>query len=131
MSKRKRLLDKARLLPEGPGCYLMKKSEEVLYVGKAKNLKSRVSSYFHEGHKSVKTEKLVASIDSFDFILAKKESDALVLEANLIKEYSPKYNIRLKDDSAYPHIVIDTSEPFPRLNYVRRPKEKKKQIDIF
>lgn len=116
-----RLLDKARSLPLLSGCYLMKNShEEVLYVGKAKQLKSRVMSYFNASAKSVKTEILVSKIVDFDFIVTSNEAEALVLENNLIKRHSPKYNIRLKDDKSYPYVIVDTNEPFPRLQYARK-----------
>lgn len=118
-----RLLEQARLLPTRPGCYLMKnKRQQIIYVGKAKNLKNRVQSYFQASVKSVKTEVMVGHIESFDFVMTETEVEALVLENNLIKQHSPKYNIRLRDDKSYPYVVINHEEPFPRLEYQRRVK---------
>lgn len=122
------LLSKANALPKKPGCYFMKNSaEEVIYVGKAKNLKSRVTSYFNNSQKNAKTQILVSHIRSFDFIMTDSEAESFVLENNLIKKHRPKYNIRLKDDKSYPYISINYNHDFPRLEYVRRPKKKKGQ----
>ncbi len=115
------LLKKAQTLPKSPGCYLMKnQSGDVLYVGKAKDLKNRVTSYFTKVAKSPKTEILVSRISDFDFIITDNETEAFVLENNLIKKHSPKYNIQLRDDKSYPYVLVDFSEEFPRLHYVRR-----------
>ncbi|CBW25457.1 UvrABC system protein C [Halobacteriovorax marinus SJ] len=126
------LLNKAKTLPNKPGCYLMKKAkgtdEIILYVGKAKNLRKRVSSYFNNSSKSPKTEILVSHINDFDFIMTDTDSEAFVLENNLIKKHSPKYNIRLKDDKSYPYIIVNLNEDFPRLVYERRPSKKKGQL---
>lgn len=125
------LLTKANTLPKKPGCYFMiNKSEEVVYVGKAKDLKSRVKSYFNNSQKSPKTQILVSHIRDFDFIMTDSEAESFVLENNLIKKHRPKYNIRLKDDKSYPYISVNFNEEFPRLEYVRRPK-KKKGIELF
>ena len=133
-NKQTKLLEKAKTLPTKSGCYLMKKSlaekEVILYVGKAKNLRSRVSSYFNNSIKSPKTEILVSHIEEFDFIMTETDAEAFVLENNLIKKYSPKYNIRLKDDKSYPYVLVDLNEEFPKLIYERRPK-KKKSVEIF
>lgn len=108
-----------QLLPNEPGCYLMKNSEnKVIYVGKAKNLKNRVRSYFVGAHNE-KTTRLVSEIRDFDFIITHSEHESLLLELNLIKQYSPKYNIRLMDDKTYPYIQI-TDELHPRLEVVRQ-----------
>ena len=126
MSETKQLLEKANHLPQGPGCYLMKdKNSRVIYVGKAKKLKSRVVSYFNQSTKSVKTEYMVSHVEDFDFILTHSDAESFVLENNLIKEHSPKYNIRLRDDKSYPYILVNWDEDFPRLEYVRRPKKGK------
>lgn len=118
-----KLQDKARSLPTKPGCYLMKSSKgKVLYVGKAKSLKSRVSSYFQLSAKSPKTEILVSHIRDFDFVLTDTESEALILENNLIKKYRPKYNILMRDDKSYPYVSVNISEEFPRPTYVRKVK---------
>lgn len=95
---------------------------KVLYVGKAKDLKSRVSSYFQKGAKSPKTEILVGHIKDFDFFLTENEAEALILENNLIKRHRPKYNIMMRDDKSYPYVVVDFHEPFPRLLYQRKVK---------
>lgn len=122
------LKEKANSLPKSPGCYLMKdKNGQVIYVGKAKSLKSRVSSYFNSSEKTPKTEVLVSHIKDFEFILAASDTEALIIENNLIKKHSPKYNIQLRDDKTYPYVLIDRSEPFAKLKYVRRFKRKKKQ----
>lgn len=122
-----KLLDKANTLPKSAGCYLMKnKIGAIIYVGKAKNLKSRVTSYFNNSAKSPKTIILVGHIRSFDFILTNSEAESLVLENNLIKEHMPKYNIRLRDDKSYPYIAVNKSKDFPKLEYIRRPKKLKK-----
>ncbi len=118
-----KLQEKARALPRKPGCYLMKSSQgKVLYVGKAKDLKARVSSYFQNSAKSPKTEILVGHIRDFDFVLTDTEAEALVLENNLIKKHTPKYNIMMRDDKSYPYVTVDFNEDFPRLLYQRRVK---------
>lgn len=123
------LKDKLKLLPNKPGCYLMKdKSGVVIYVGKAKILKSRVNSYFNNKNTG-KTALLVSNIFDIDFIVTKSELEALLLEINLIKEYTPKYNIMLRDDKTYPYIEI-TNELIPRL-VITRIKNKKKRGKLF
>ncbi len=107
--------------PSQPGVYLMKNSEsKILYVGKAKNLKNRVRSYFNNGEQSAKTVLLVRQICDVDYIITKTEVEAFLLEASLIKKHRPKYNIRLKDDKAYPYIRISFADHFPRLYLSRR-----------
>jgi excinuclease ABC subunit C len=123
--------EKARLLPTLPGCYLMKnRAEQIIYVGKAKNLRARVLSYFNNSAKGPKTEILVGHISDFDFIITQNDAESFVLENNLIKKHAPKYNIRLKDDKSYPYVVINTNEPFPRLEFIRRVK-RGKGIDVY
>lgn len=125
------LLAKANSLPKSPGCYLMKDGDgNILYVGKAKNLKSRVGSYFNGSAKSPKTSVLVSRIADFDFILTNSEAESYVLENNLIKDNRPKYNIRLKDDKSYPYVKVNKAHGFPKLEYVRRPK-RKPGIELF
>jgi len=97
----------------------------VIYVGKAKKLKSRVTSYFNNSAKGLKTEYMVGHVVNFDFILTRSDAESFILENNLIKEHSPKYNIRLRDDKTYPYVQVNWNEPFPRLEYVRRPKKAK------
>ena len=110
---------KLELLPDSPGCYLHKdKNGTIIYVGKAKNLKNRVRSYFHGSH-NTKTELLVSEIEDFEYIVVESNIESLVLEINLIQQYKPKYNIMLKDDKYYPFIKI-TNEKYPRLIVVRR-----------
>lgn len=108
-------------IPESPGVYLMKKNDKVIYVGKAKNLKNRVFSYFNRVHESEKTNELVKNIENIEFFLTNTEIDALLLENNLIKKYSPKYNILLKDEKTYPFIKI-SKEDFPSIKIVRTTK---------
>lgn len=109
------LKEKALSLPLAPGVYLMQnKSNEVIYVGKAKKLKNRVSQYFIESAAHTpKTRLMISNVDHFDVILAATEFEALVLECSLIKRYMPKYNILLKDDKGFPYLRLDTSEPYP------------------
>lgn len=110
-------------LPSKPGVYFMKdESGKIIYIGKAKNLKNRVSSYFSSTKKNLKTELLVSNIYSVEYILTASEQDAFSLESNLIKENQPKYNILLKDDKLFPYIRIDKKELFPTINVVRRVK---------
>jgi len=116
--------DKLSLLPFSPGCYLMKdKNNQVIYVGKAKKLKNRVSSYFTGVH-NYKTTKLVSEIVDFDYIVTDSEKEALLLEINLIKDYSPQYNIMFMDNTYYPYIQL-TEEKNPKLKIVRNAKQKK------
>jgi excinuclease ABC subunit C len=113
---------KLELLPDSPGCYLHKdKNGTIIYVGKAKNLKNRVRSYFHGSH-NTKTELLVSEIEDFEYIIVGSNIESLVLEINLIQRYKPKYNILLKDDKYYPFIKI-TNEKYPRLVVVRQVKK--------
>lgn len=114
------LKDKVLSLPLSPGVYLMKdKSGDIIYVGKAKKLKNRVSQYFQDsaGHSS-KTRMMVSRIANFDYIVAGSEFEALVLECSLIKRHQPKYNILLKDDKGYPYIRVDLKEPYPAFSMV-------------
>lgn len=114
-----RLLEKANTLPLCPGVYIMKNSSgKVIYVGKSRKLKNRVSQYFQNSIKNLKTHKMVMSVDNFDYIVCNTEIEALTLENTLIKQYNPKYNIKLKDAKSYPYIKI-THEEYPRLIYTR------------
>ena len=110
---------KLKMLPESPGCYIMKSHGEIIYVGKAVNLKNRVRSYFHGEH-TPKVAAMVERVDDFDILLCETNFEALTLECNLIKKHRPFYNILLKDDKHYPYLRIDLSEPFPRLTLARR-----------
>ena len=112
------------LVPHLPGCYLMKnKNDNVIYVGKSKNLKNRLTSYFRGTHTG-KTAMLVSEIDHFEYIITSSELEALLLEINLIKKYNPRYNILLRDDKSYPYIEL-TNDKVPRLVVVRNPNIKK------
>ena len=104
--------NKLSLLPDLPGCYLMKDRQgTIIYVGKAKILKNRVRSYFTGTH-DAKTQRLVGEIEDFEYIVTGSNIEALILELNMIKQYDPKYNIMLKDDKTYPYLKI-TSERHP------------------
>ena len=111
------VLDKIPHLPESPGVYLWRDADgTVLYVGKAKRLRSRVRSYVAQDHAaSLKTRALMVSVADLETIVVPSEAHALILEANLIKEYHPKYNIALRDDKSYPYIKVTVAEPFPRV----------------
>ncbi len=114
-----RIKNKLALLPDQPGCYLMKdKNGTIIYVGKAKILKNRVRSYFTGSH-NMKTERLVSEIEDFEYIVTESNIEALLLEINLIKKNDPKYNIMLKDDKTYPFLKI-TNEKYPRLVITRK-----------
>ncbi|WP_295346211.1 excinuclease ABC subunit UvrC [uncultured Streptococcus sp.] len=118
----KLIQSKLELLPTSPGCYIHKdKNGTIIYVGKAKNLRNRVRSYFRGSH-DTKTEALVSEIEDFEFIVTESNIEALLLEINLIKENQPKYNIMLKDDKSYPFIKI-TNETYPRLIITRQVKK--------
>jgi len=114
-------------LPHKPGVYIMKNSnDEIIYVGKAKDLKKRVSQYFTNiESKTIKTRKMVPNVSEFEYIVTDSESEALILECNLIKTNKPKYNILLKDDKSYPYIKITLNEKFPRVYYTRSYKKDK------
>lgn len=115
-----RLLDKANSLPLQPGVYIMRdRAGKVIYVGKSRKLKNRVSQYFHQGEKNPKTAKMVSLVHDFDYMLCDTEMEALTLENTLIKQYTPKYNIRLKDAKSYPYLKI-TSGEYPRIVFTRR-----------
>lgn len=117
------LREKILSLPEEPGVYMyLNRSGKVIYVGKAKRLKRRVSSYFNRRHDSTKTNLLVRNIADLRFIVVATEEDALHLENAMIKEYQPRYNVLLKDDKSYPWIVV-TNEPYPRVFMTRNKGE--------
>ncbi|MBE6531178.1 MAG: excinuclease ABC subunit UvrC [Ruminococcaceae bacterium] len=117
--RKQELLEKANSLPVCPGVYIMRdKGNKVIYVGKSRKLKNRVSQYFQNSRKNFKTEKMVRATEDFDYIVCSTEIEALSLENTLIKQHSPRYNIRLKDAKSYPYIKI-TAEEYPRLVYTR------------
>ncbi|MCR4884120.1 MAG: excinuclease ABC subunit UvrC [Clostridiales bacterium] len=112
---------KISMLPDSPGCYLMKdKNQVIIYVGKAVNLKNRVRSYFRDTYHTPKVAAMISHIADFDILLCESNLEALCLECNLIKEHKPYYNILLKDDKHYPYIKLDLHESFPRLRLARR-----------
>jgi len=115
------VLENVSLLPDDPGIYkFLNKDGQIIYVGKAKSLKKRVSSYFNkEQHDNGKTEILVKHIADVRYMVVETEEDALLLENSLIKKHQPKYNVLLKDDKTFPWIVI-RKERFPRIHYTRK-----------
>ncbi|HEI1390567.1 TPA: excinuclease ABC subunit UvrC [Staphylococcus aureus] len=119
---KQRIKNKLNVVPMEPGCYLMKdRNDQVIYVGKAKKLRNRLRSYFTGDH-DAKTTRLVGEIRRFEFIVTSSETESLLLELNLIKQYQPRYNILLKDDKSYPFIKI-TKEKYPRLLVTRTVKQ--------
>ena len=126
----KNFKEKLALVPSKPGSYQMKNKDcLIIYVGKAKNLKNRLKSYF-TGLKTGKTRMLVEDIDDFDYIVTSSELESLILEITLIKKYNPKYNILLKDDKTYPYIEI-TNEKYPILKIVRTPNRKRNKHKLY
>ncbi|MBS5652076.1 MAG: excinuclease ABC subunit UvrC [Eubacterium sp.] len=117
--------EELKKMPDTPGVYLMhNKHDDVIYVGKAVNLKRRVSSYFRKStKKSLKIQSMVENVARFEYILTDSELEALILECNLIKEYRPKYNTMLMDDKTYPYVMVTTSEDYPRIVMARRMKK--------
>ena len=125
MKQSKEFFDKLSTLPLSPGVYLMKNDKgKVIYVGKSKCLKNRVSSYFHSSGLNIKTQKLVSNIYDFDIIVTRTEREALVLENELIKRHNPKYNIKLKDAKTYPYIKLTIVNGFPAIQLSRRRNDK-------
>lgn len=120
--RRAELLEKANKLPLRPGVYIMRdKNDKVIYVGKSRALKNRVSQYFHESaHHNEKTKRMVSNVFRFDYILTDTEIEALSLENGLIKQYTPKYNIRLKDSKTYPYLKLTLNDPYPKLSVTRK-----------
>ncbi len=120
----KKIKEKLKTLTTKPGVYVMHDVEgTVIYVGKAKNLKNRVSQYFRSSPKPSKVQAMVDNIDDFEYFITASEMDALALESNLIKKYQPFYNILLKDGKQFPYIKINLKEPYPRLEIVRKVKK--------
>lgn len=115
-----KLNQKLKLLPSLPGCYLYHdKNDEIIYIGKAKNLKNRVKSYFHKSLEGAKLNVMVPQIENLQYIITNSEAEALILESHLIKKHKPKYNILLKDDKKYPYFLV-TDEDFPRIVVTRK-----------
>jgi len=119
---RKGLKERLASLPRAPGVYLMKDAKgHILYIGKARDLKKRVVSYFRDTRpKDLKTSLLVGKIQSFDTILTNTEKEALILESNLIKQHRPRYNVILRDDKRYPCLRLNIKSPYPNLTIVRK-----------
>ncbi len=113
---------KLKNLPDAPGVYLFRdKERKIIYIGKAKSLRNRVRTYFQAGQRhDTKTARLVSVIDDFDLLVTDSEIEAMILEANLVKEHKPRYNVNLKDDKHFPYIKVTVNEPFPRILVVRR-----------
>ncbi len=119
-----KIRDKLKSLTTKPGVYIMRDEDgNVIYVGKAKNLKNRVSQYFRNSPKPSKVQAMVDNVDHFDYFITMSEMDALALESNLIKKYQPFYNILLKDGKQFPYIKINIKEPFPKFEIVRKVKK--------
>jgi len=119
------IAEQLRGLPTSPGVYLFKDAEgNILYVGKAANLRHRVGSYFGAGQKlTPKLQRMVSKVDDLDYFITASEQEALILELNLIKRHHPRYNVRLKDDKTFPYLKIDTGEDWPRVHITRRLEE--------
>lgn len=113
---------KLKNLPDAPGVYLFRNLDgKIIYIGKAKSLRNRVRTYFQSGLRhDPKTAKMVSAIDDFDLLVTDSEIEAMILEANLVKEHKPRYNVNLKDDKHFPYIKVTLNEPFPRILVVRR-----------
>src|SRR5258707_1143645 len=127
MSRLDRLKERLKEIPNRPGVYLHKNADgEVIYVGKARNLRSRVGSYLvGKGMRDPKTWSLVAEIEAIDFVTTNNELEAVMLENNLIKTHQPRYNVLLRDDKTYPYLKVTLSEDFPRVVFTRRVDRKK------
>lgn len=120
--KSEELTFKLKNLPTNPGVYIFRNAQgKPIYIGKAKNLRNRVRTYFHSSHpQSDRTARMVSQVADFDLMVTANEVESLILEANLVHEYKPRYNVMLKDDKHFPYIKVTTNEPFPRVLVVRR-----------
>ena len=113
--------EELKKLPDRPGVYIMRdKDNHIIYVGKAISLKNRVRQYFRKNNKTKRIENMVALVDHFEYIVTDNESEALILECNLIKKNMPKFNVLLKDDKTYPYIKVTVKEDFPRVFTTRK-----------
>ena len=126
----KAMIDKLILdITSRPGIYkFLDQNSKIIYIGKALNLKKRISSYFNKSVSGIKTQKLVEHISDIEVIITENEEEALILENTLIKKHKPKYNILLRDDKSYPYIYIDTSHEFPSIKFYRGNKNTKNGI---
>ena len=114
------LKEKVSLVPKNPGVYFFKnKKNEIIYIGKAKNLKNRVRSYFNKSNQNTKNQIMISKAYDLEYLVVNDEVEAIITEANMIKEYKPKYNIFLKDDKYFPYIMI-TNEPYPKVEIIRK-----------
>ena len=113
--------DKLKQVPTKPGVYqFLNSAQKIIYIGKAKNLRNRVRSYFQKSkHQSPKNVTMVRHITDLEWIVVRNEVEALMTEANMIKQYKPRYNVFLKDDKTFPYIII-TNEPYPRVEIIRK-----------
>jgi len=123
------MLEKIKNIPAKPGCYLFKNNDQIIYVGKAKDLQKRVKSYWKK-NVSLKIKKMLMEITDIDYMIVTSETEALILELNLIKQYNPKYNVLMRDDKSYPYIEL-TNEKIPLLQVVRRLDKRKKNGFLF
>ena len=113
--------EELKKLPGNPGVYIMyDKNNKIIYVGKAVSLKNRVRQYFRKNNKTIRIQNMVSLIDHFEYIVTDNESEALILECNLIKKNMPKFNVLLKDDKTYPYIKINTKSKFPNIYLTRK-----------
>ncbi|MBO5656562.1 MAG: GIY-YIG nuclease family protein, partial [Agathobacter sp.] len=119
--------DELKKLPDQPGVYIMRDhTDAIIYVGKAVSLRKRVRQYFQASHnEGIKKAQMVSKIDHFEYIVTDSELEALVLECNLIKEHTPKYNTMLRDDKTYPYIKVTLGEDYPRILFARQMKKDK------
>ncbi|MBI44628.1 MAG: excinuclease ABC subunit C [Candidatus Marinimicrobia bacterium] len=114
------LKKQVKTVPKNPGVYFFKnKYDDIIYIGKAKNLRSRVSSYFNKNNKDTKTAVMISNASSLEYLVVSDEVEAIITEANMIKQYKPRYNVFLKDDKTFPYIII-TNEPYPRVEIIRK-----------
>ena len=127
MEKTFDIKEELKKLPDAPGVYIMHdKDDVIIYIGKAKSLTKRVHQYFQASHnEGIKKKQMVEHIDHFEYIVTDSELEALVLECNLIKEHTPKYNTMLRDDKTYPYIKVTLGEDYPRVLFSRQMKKDK------
>ena len=114
------LKNQVKSIPNNPGVYFFKnKDDDIIYIGKAKNLKNRVQSYFNKKNQDTKTGVMISKARNIEYLVVSDEVEAIITEANMIKQYKPRYNVFLKDDKTFPYIMI-TKEPYPRVEIIRK-----------
>ena len=124
------LKEKVKNIPKKPGVYFFKnKIDKIIYIGKANILRNRVASYFNKSNVDFKSKVMISKASDVDYLVVNDEVEAMIAEANMIKEYKPKYNVFLKDDKSFPYIVI-TNEPFPKVEIIRK-KNLRKDGNIY